>query len=51
MIHQFEDLGLNNDVPNTEALSKRYMLLPLHVALADEDVQYVCDKIVAFYQR
>lgn len=48
-IHQFEALGLNDDLPFTDAMTQRFMLLPLHQMLSDEDVNYVCDQIIAFY--
>ena len=48
-IHQFEALGLNGDLPLTDAMTERFMLLPLHQMLSDEDVNYVCDQVVAFY--
>lgn len=49
MIHQFEDLALRSDAAYAEAMSKRYMLLPLHPMLSDDDVNYVCDNVLAFY--
>lgn len=48
-IHQFEALGLNADLPRTEAMSQRFMLLPMHQMLSDEDVNYVCQQIIEFY--
>jgi dTDP-4-amino-4,6-dideoxygalactose transaminase len=50
MIHQFEDLGLRFDAPYAEAMSKRYMMLPLHPMLSDDDVHYVCDSVETFYR-
>lgn len=49
MIHQFEDLALRSDAAYAEEMSKRYMLLPLHPMLSDDDVNYVCDNVLAFY--
>jgi dTDP-4-amino-4,6-dideoxygalactose transaminase len=49
MIHQFEDLGLRADAPYAEAMSHRFMMLPMHPMLSDDDVHYVCDQIVKFY--
>lgn len=48
-LHQFPALGLEGDVVNTEAMTKRFMLLPLHTALTDDDVEYVCDCISSFF--
>jgi len=51
MIHQFEDLGLRADAPYAEEMSKRYMMLPMHHLLSDDDVNYICDQVVAFYKN
>ena len=48
-IHQFEALGLNNELPYTDAMTKRFMLLPMHQMLSDDDVNYICDQILEFY--
>jgi dTDP-4-amino-4,6-dideoxygalactose transaminase len=51
MIHQFEDLGLKAHAPYAEEFSKRYMMLPMHPMLSDDDVHYVCDQVAAFYKN
>jgi hypothetical protein len=48
-IHQFPDLGLHRDLPYTERMTERYMMLPLNLSVSDEDVNYVCDSILEFY--
>ena len=50
-LHQFPDLGLNYDLPYTEAMTKKFMLLPMHPMLKDEDVLYVCSLIKQFYEK
>ena len=50
-IHQFPELHLNADLPLTEVMTSRFMLLPLNTSLSDDDVFYICDQIVAFYRR
>lgn len=51
-VHQFRKLGFEGvTLPFTERMFTRCMMLPLHTALSDEDVQYVCDRIRAFYSR
>ncbi len=50
MLHQFDDLGLRSDAPYAEQMSKRFMMLPMHHMLSDDDVHYVCDQLVAFYR-
>lgn len=49
MVHQFDDLALTSDAPYAEEMSKRFMLLPMHHMLSDEDVTYVCEQITDFY--
>lgn len=51
MLHQFDDLGLRSHAPYAEAMSKRYMMLPMHHMLADDDVDYVIEQIRAFYAQ
>jgi dTDP-4-amino-4,6-dideoxygalactose transaminase len=48
-IHQFPKLGLNTNVPNTERMTKRFMLLPMNTAISNDDVHFVCDCIEEFY--
>jgi len=36
-------------LPTTEKMTSRFLMLPMHTALTDEDVDYVCDKIEQFY--
>ena len=50
-IHQIAALGLKRDCPATDRLFTRTFMLPMHVALSDEDVVYICDTIRAFYQH
>jgi dTDP-4-amino-4,6-dideoxygalactose transaminase len=49
MVHQFDDLGLRSDAPYAEEMSKRFMMLPMHHMLSDDDVSHVCDQILGFY--
>ena len=51
MVHQFDDLGLRSDAPYAEAMSKRFMMLPMHHLLTDEAVDHVCDSVHAFYRK
>lgn len=50
-IHQFDDLKLRSDAAYTEAMTQRFMLLPMNTSLADDDVNYICDCINAFYRQ
>jgi dTDP-4-amino-4,6-dideoxygalactose transaminase len=48
-IHQFGKLGLNIDLPNTDRMTERFMLLPMNTSLADDDVHYVAEQVRRFY--
>jgi dTDP-4-amino-4,6-dideoxygalactose transaminase len=48
-IHQFRDLGLNDDVPYTEDMTSRFFLLPMNTSLSDDDVEYICTQVVRFF--
>ena len=48
-IHQFKKLGYNVSLPFAENIFERMLLLPMNMSIADEDVNYVCDKIKSFY--
>jgi dTDP-4-amino-4,6-dideoxygalactose transaminase len=53
-LHQqecFRDLGYRaGDFPESEKAAREVLALPVHSALADEDVDYVCRQIRAFYE-
>jgi dTDP-4-amino-4,6-dideoxygalactose transaminase len=52
-LHQqacFRDLGYREgDFPESEKAAREVLALPVHSALADQDVDYVCQQIRAFY--
>ena len=50
LIHQFDKLGLKSNAPYAEAMSSRYLLLPMHHLLSDDDVHHVCSSVVGFYR-
>lgn len=50
-IHQFKKLGLNSDLPETEAMTKRFFLLPMNTTLSNDDVEYICEIIRRFYKE
>jgi dTDP-4-amino-4,6-dideoxygalactose transaminase len=49
-VHQFDELGLNTHLDYTDRMTERFMLLPMHPMLTDEDVLYICDQIKKFYK-
>ena len=51
-VHQFKELGFDDVcLPVVEKMTSRFLMLPMHTALTDEDVGYVCDCIKDFYRR
>jgi dTDP-4-amino-4,6-dideoxygalactose transaminase len=48
-VHQFEGLGLNASLPYTEKFFTRCLMLPMNTSLTNDDVNYVCDTVRAFY--
>ena len=48
-VHQFKKLGFDQNLPKTEELFERFLMLPLNLSLTDSDVEYVCSQIKKFY--
>ena len=49
MLHQFDDLAFRSDAQFAETFSQKFIMLPMHHLLTDEDVDHVCSCIEAFY--
>ena len=50
-VHQCEGLGFRVRLPRTEKLFERLLLLPLNLALADDENDYNAAPVKAFYRR
>jgi len=51
-VHQFQGLGFDHvNLPIVEKMTNRFLMLPMHTALTNEDVNYVCDCILNFYSK
>jgi dTDP-4-amino-4,6-dideoxygalactose transaminase len=51
-IHQFKGLGFENvNLPKTDRLFARCLMLPMNTSLTNEDVDYICDCIWQFYRN
>jgi len=49
-VHQLRGLGFENvRLPVTEKMTSRFLMLPMHTALSDDDVSYICSSIRRFY--
>lgn len=51
-VHQCQGVGFENvKLPVTEYMTSRFLMLPMHTALSNEDVSYICDCIHKFYDK
>ena len=50
-VHQFTKLGFDQVLPFTEEVFTRLLLLPLNMSITDAEVNYVAEKIIAFYRN
>lgn len=50
-IHQFEQLGFNQQLPNTDKFFNSCLMLPMNMFISNEDVEYVCKTIKSFYSK
>lgn len=50
-VHQFEKLGFKQSLPLADRMFKLLLMIPMNMSLSNDDVDYVCDQIVAFYRR
>ena len=48
-IHHMTALGFTQRLPYTDFLFTRMLLLPMNMTLSDDDVDYVCENVRAFY--
>ncbi len=54
-VHHFVELGFGkdryDDLPRTDWFFERCLMLPMHMALSDEDVDYVIEQVLCFYKE
>jgi dTDP-4-amino-4,6-dideoxygalactose transaminase len=54
-VHHFSELGFGkdrfDDLPRTDWFFERCLMLPMHMALSDEDVNYVIEQVRGFYKE
>jgi dTDP-4-amino-4,6-dideoxygalactose transaminase len=48
-VHQLKALGFSQNLPYTDRLFTRILMLPMNMSLSDDDVRYVCANIRAFF--
>lgn len=50
-VHMFKNLGFNRDLPQTDRLLGRALLLPMNMFLTVKDIHIVCDAVDEFYEE
>ncbi len=51
-VHQFKGLGFEGiRLPVVEKMTDRFLMLPMHTALSDVEVEYICGHIIKFYGK
>lgn len=50
-VHQWDDLGFNYRLPKAESFFEKCLMLPMNYFISDEDIEYVCEKIIEFYNN
>ena len=48
-LNQFSTLGMQSELPNTDAMTAKFMMLPMNTSLNEDDINYVCEHIERFY--
>ena len=49
-VHQLKGIGFEGvKLPVTERMTARFLMLPMHTALTNDDVDYICESIRDFY--
>jgi len=49
-VHQFKKLGFTSELPRTDELFEKLLMLPLNLSITDEEVVYVSSCIKQFYK-
>ena len=51
-VHQFKGIGFDGiNLPITEKMTSRFLMLPMNTSLTNEDIGYICDHIIRFYNQ
>jgi dTDP-4-amino-4,6-dideoxygalactose transaminase len=50
-VHQFKNLGFNLQLPNTEKLFERCLMLPMNTSLTDDEIKFIGHYIRLFYKE
>jgi dTDP-4-amino-4,6-dideoxygalactose transaminase len=50
-VHQLKALGFEANLPHTDQVFRRMLMLPMNMSLSDDDVEYVCDRVKDYYRK
>ena len=50
-VHQFTKLGFTQSLPRTDSFFNKCIMLPLNMSVTDDDINFVCDRILDFYTK
>ena len=50
-VHDFQNLGFTQLLPNTDTFFKRCIMLPMNLFISDDDIDYICKSIREFYRK
>jgi dTDP-4-amino-4,6-dideoxygalactose transaminase len=48
-VHQHTALGIRQTLPRTEGIMARSLMLPMNTSVTGDEVDYVCERVAAFY--
>ena len=49
-VHQYSGLGFHRDLPNTDRLFQRCLMLPMNMMVSADDVEFIASRIRLFYR-
>ena len=49
-VHQFNQLGFNITLAKTESFFQNCIMLPMNIFISNDDVDYICQKVIQFYR-
>jgi hypothetical protein len=49
LLHQFDSLNMRTDIDYAHKFVSKYMMLPMNHMLRDDEIHYICDKVINFY--
>jgi len=50
-LHHLGELNMKKELPQTDAIFNNLLMLPINLSIKDEDVGYICSKIIEFYDQ